>query len=148
LLLKGLEEDTMKTAVRKYMTLSPVTIGEEQTLERAHEVMREAKVRHLPVLQGGKLVGLVSQRDLHLIETLRDVDPSETTVAEAMSQDVYAVSASTSLLEVALEMVEHKYGSAVIVEGPRVIGVFTTTDALRALIASEKREAGARVASP
>ena len=129
----------MKPTIRRYMTLSPHTIGQEQTLERAHEIMRAQKIRHLPVLQAGKLVGLLSQRDLHLIETLRDVDPKETTVAEAMTQDVYCVSPSASLLEVASEMAEHKYGSAVIVDGPRVVGVFTTTDALRALIDIETR---------
>jgi acetoin utilization protein AcuB len=129
----------MKPTIRRYMTLSPHTIGQEQTLERAHEIMRAQKIRHLPVLQAGKLVGLLSQRDLHLIETLRDVDPKITTVAEAMTQDVYCVSPSASLLEVAGEMAEHKYGSAVIVDGPRVVGVFTTTDALRALIDIETR---------
>jgi acetoin utilization protein AcuB len=138
----------MNASIRKYMTLSPITIGEEQTLERAHEVMRAAKIRHLPVLQGGKLVGLLSQRDLHLIETLKDVDPKKTTVAEAMSQDVYAVAPNASLLEVAREMAEHKYGSAVIIQGPRVIGVFTTTDALQALIALEEHPEAPRTSAP
>ena len=130
----------MKHPIRQFMSSAPQTIGHEQTLERAHEVMRNEKIRHLPVLEGGKLVGLLSQRDLHLIETLSDVDPKDTTVAEAMSQDVYCVSPDAPLVEVAREMAEHKYGSAVVVEGPKVVGVFTTTDALRALVALEDRE--------
>jgi acetoin utilization protein AcuB len=130
----------MKHPIRQFMSSAPQTIGQEQTLERAHEVMRNEKIRHLPVLEGGKLVGLLSQRDLHLIETLSDVDPKDTTVAEAMSQDVYCVSPDAPLVEVAREMAEHKYGSAVVVEGPKVVGVFTTTDALRALVALEDHE--------
>jgi acetoin utilization protein AcuB len=132
----------MKETIRRFMTASPHTIGQEQTLERAHEIMRAERIRHLPVLQAGKLVGLLSQRDLHLIETLSDVDPKDTTVAEAMSQDVYCVTPTTPLLEVAREMAEHKYGSAVVVEGSRVVGVFTTTDALHALIDIEERGSG------
>jgi acetoin utilization protein AcuB len=90
----------MKPSIRKYMSQSPHTIGREQTLNAAHDVMRRHGIRHLPVLEGGKLMGLVSQRDLHLIETLRDVDPAETRVDRG-----------------------------------KVVGMFTTMDALNALAA-------------
>lgn len=127
----------MRRSIRHFMTSSPYTIGQEQSLEKAHELMREHGIRHLLVLVAGKLVGLVSQRDLHMIETLRDVDQQNTTVGEAMSQDVYCVEPSAALFEVAREMAEHKYGSAVVCERGRVVGVFTTTDALRALASCE-----------
>jgi len=123
----------MKATIRKYMTRAPHTIGQEQTLDVAHNVMRQHAVRHLPVLEGGKLVGLLSQRDLHLIETLRDVDPATTTVDEAMTTDVYITGPDAALDEVASQMAEHKYGSAVIVERGKVVGMFTTVDALHAL---------------
>ena len=127
----------MRRSIRHFMTSSPCTIGQEQSLERAHEMMREHGIRHLPVLAAGKLVGLVSQRDLHMIETLRDVDQQNTTVGEAMSQDVYCAEPSTSVFQVAREMAEHKYGSVVICDGGRVVGVFTTTDALQVLASFE-----------
>jgi acetoin utilization protein AcuB len=76
---------------------------------------------------------MLSQRDLHLIETLKDVDPKEVRVEEAMSQDCYTAAPETPLAEVAREMALHKYGSAVILRGAEVLGIFTTTDALRAL---------------
>jgi acetoin utilization protein AcuB len=123
----------MTLNIRKYMTHAPLTIGQEQTLSVAHEVMRENRVRHLPVLEGGKLVGVLSQRDLHLIETLRDVDPAKTTVDEAMTGDVYVTGPDAGLDEVASQMAKHKYGSAVVVERGKVIGVFTTIDALNVL---------------
>jgi acetoin utilization protein AcuB len=115
------------------MTHNPHTIGREQTLEVAHRVMREHRVRHLPVLEGGKLVGLVSLRDLHLIETLRDVDPAATTVDEAMTMDVYVAAPSTPLAEAVSVMAENKYGSVVVVDKAKIVGVFTTIDALNAL---------------
>ncbi|HEX9296442.1 MAG TPA: CBS domain-containing protein [Polyangiaceae bacterium] len=123
----------MKPAIRKFMTESPHTIGNHQTLEIAHRMMREHRVRHLPVLEAGKLVGVISQRDLHLIETLEDVDPNDTMVEEAMTTDVYITGPYAPLEEVAATMAEHKYGSAVIVDRGKVVGIFTTVDALSAL---------------
>jgi acetoin utilization protein AcuB len=123
----------MKPTIRKFMTANPHTIGQEQSLTVAHRMMRESRVRHLPVLEGGKLVGLVSQRDLHLIETLRDVDPDKTSVEEAMTMDVYVTPPNTPLDEAARVMAEHKYGSAVVVDRGKIVGMFTTVDALSAL---------------
>ncbi|MBI4821955.1 MAG: CBS domain-containing protein [Deltaproteobacteria bacterium] len=115
------------------MTPSPHLIGAHQTLARAHEVMRRHGIRHLPVLSDGKLTGVVSDRDLHLIETLSDVDPKKILVEEAMSRDVFVVSSEAPLDEVALTMAEKKYGCAVVMDREEVIGVFTVIDALVAL---------------
>jgi acetoin utilization protein AcuB len=118
--------------VDHYMTHGPHSIGQEQTLIQAHQLMRQHNIRHLPVLHGGKLVGVLSDRDLHLIETLRDVDPERVTVEEAMSPTVYTVPPKASLDEVVREMAAHRYGCAVIVDNGKVVGVFTTVDALTA----------------
>jgi acetoin utilization protein AcuB len=115
------------------MTKMPHSIGTEQSLSTAHDVMRSHDIRHLPVLHGGKLIGILSQRDLHLVETFRDVDARQVRVEEAMTQDVYAVPPKTPLKEVAFEMAARKLGSAVVVDGIKVVGVFTTVDALEAL---------------
>jgi acetoin utilization protein AcuB len=129
----------MNMTIRKYMSQGPYTIGQEQPLSVAHEVMRQHNVRHLPVLAGGKLVGVLSQRDLHLIETLRDVDPATTTVDEAMTSDVYITGPDATLDEVASHMAEHKYGSTVVVERGKVVGLFTTVDALTVLSSLAKK---------
>jgi acetoin utilization protein AcuB len=118
--------------VQKYMTTSPHTIGEEQPMSVAHRMLRDHNIRHLPVLREGSVVGLVSDRDLHLIETLKDVDPRKVSVGEAMSQDPYVVSPDASLDEVVLTMAEKKYGSAVVAQHAKVVGIFTTVDACRA----------------
>lgn len=119
--------------IQAHMTASPHSIGRDQPLARAHAVMREHRIRHLPVLQAGELVGVLSQRDLHLIETLRDVDPAEVVVEEAMSTDIYAVPPDAPLAEVARAMADHKYGCAVVIHQQHVVGIFTTVDACRAL---------------
>lgn len=128
------------------MTRAPHTIGFEETLAAAHRLMGTHGIRHLPVLHSGRLVGMVSQRDLHLIETLRNVDPHEVEVSEAMTPTPYTVTPRSSLRKVASEMAANKYGSAVVMENERVVGVFTTIDALRALftLLEEQRPASPR----
>jgi acetoin utilization protein AcuB len=118
--------------ISKYMTTSPHTIGADQAMAQAHKMMRTNRIRHLPVLSGGKIVGVVSDGDLHLIETLKDVDPEEVKVEDAMTQVPYAVSPETPLDDVVKNMAEHKYGSAVVVANGKVVGIFTTVDACRA----------------
>jgi acetoin utilization protein AcuB len=120
-------------AIAKYMSTQVHTIGAEQTLARAHATLRELDVRHLPVLRGGQLVGMLTERDLALVETLKDVDPQLILVEDAMSPEVFSVSPAAKLDEVAAEMAEHKYGSAVVLDHGKVVGIFTTVDVCRAL---------------
>lgn len=119
--------------IKQRMTPAPHSIGLDQTLAFAHEVMTTHGLRHLPVLSGGKLVGLVSERDLYFLEAVAGVDAKTERVEQGMSQDVYCASPESSVREVVLEMIEHRYGCAVVVEGTKVIGIFTTTDALKLL---------------
>ena len=115
-------------SIQKYMTTTPHSIGSEQTLAHAHEVLREHKIRHLPVLRGGALVGMITQRDLALVEALKDVDPRKVLVEDAMSTSLYTVEPDAPLDEVVSEMAEKKYGSAVVVQNHKVVGIFTTVD--------------------
>jgi acetoin utilization protein AcuB len=119
--------------VQKYMTAMPLTVRPDLSLAAADKLMHEHSIRHLPVLSGGRLVGLVSQRDVRLIESLKDVDPKVVSVEEAMSQDLYEITSDTPLAEVAANMASHKYGSAVVVDSGKVVGIFTTVDAMKAL---------------
>lgn len=107
------------------------SIGDEQPLAEAEHRMHTYQIRHLPVLRGGHLVGIVSDRDLAMVESLPGVDPKEVTVREAMTAEPYAVPPGASLKAVLREMAEHKYGTVVVVEGDRPVGIVTTTDALR-----------------
>lgn len=120
--------------IASFMTPMPHTIGSEQTITFAQEHMRKYGVRHLPVLHGGELYGIVSERDLGVIAGLNEVNPDETTVEEAMTSEAYTVGKDTPMLKVLQDMLQHQYGSAVVVEGNKVVGIFTTHDALRLLV--------------
>ncbi|TMQ16186.1 MAG: CBS domain-containing protein [Deltaproteobacteria bacterium] len=116
------------------MTRQPWTIRRDAKMSQAHQVMRLHRIRHLPVLEAGKLVGIVSDRDLHLIETLPDGDPDEVEVEDAMTEDVYAASPDDPVDAVVERMADHKYGSAVVMNRRGVVeGIFTTIDAMQVL---------------
>ncbi len=118
----------------RYMTLQPWTIRKGATMAQAHELMREHAVRHLPVLEAGALVGVVTERDLALIETLPGGDPRVMTVEDAMVSDVYAVGPDDPVDRVVEHMADHKHGSAVVVDRRGAVqGIFTTIDALQVL---------------
>lgn len=131
-----------EVTVERFMTHAPLTIRYDEPLSEARRLMREHGVRHLPVLAGGKLVGVVSQRDLHFFEALAGVDPDRIAVSEAMSTDTYAVGPRTTLRRAAAEMAEQRYGSVVVMDKERVIGILTTVDGMRALslLLSEQRK--------
>jgi acetoin utilization protein AcuB len=120
--------------IHDYMTPTPHSIGHDQTLATAQKLMREHHIRHLPVLSGGKLRGLVSEREVKWIATLSTVDTSKVTVEDAMVEEPFAVDPETPLDEVATTMAREKYGAALVVKDGHVIGIFTSVDACRALV--------------
>ncbi len=134
--------------ISKYMHPTPYCVGQAEPLNTAHALMREHGIRHLPVLDAARLVGVVSERDLALLERFAGVDPATFRIAKAMRTDPLTVPPDAPIDDVARQMAERKSGSAIVVDGDRVVGVFTTTDALRALshvlagASRRRREAG------
>lgn len=122
-----------KHRMRDVMTDAPFTIASDQKLSAAHQMMTKHGLRHLPVLRDGKLIGILTQRDLYFIERMAGVDRENDVIEDAMSPDVYATTLDAKVRDVAKTMAEHRYGCAVIIDNNEVKGIFTTTDALRHL---------------
>lgn len=116
-------------------SMSPVvhTLSASDTAAVARESMLLHEVRHLPVLKNGTLVGLVSLSDLYALESIFGSDPDEVRLDELVGDSVYTVPGDTPLAEVAAHMAEHGLGSAVVMGDGVVEGIFTATDACRAL---------------
>jgi acetoin utilization protein AcuB len=115
------------------MTVSPVTIGREQSLFAARALMDQHQIRHLPVMELGNLVGIVSSRELDLLATAPEIDAATEPVSRAMTTDVLAVEPEEWVQEVALKMIVRRAGSAVVCRRGDVVGIFTTMDALAVL---------------
>lgn len=122
---------TMPT-ISKYMTTQPHTINSQLTLAQAEKVMNEYRIRHLPVLEGGKLIGVLSDRDIKMVSSFKDVDPTRVTVEEACTFDPITVSPNAPLDEVVSLMAEKRIGSVLVVDNHKLVGIYTWVDALRA----------------
>lgn len=119
--------------ISKYMTTTPHTADGSITLAAASKLMQAHGIRHLPVMAGEKLLGVITDRDIKFAESFSIVDPEKVTVFGAMTEALYTVGPEAPLDEVVATMAEKKYGSAIVVQNKHVVGVFTTVDACRAL---------------
>jgi acetoin utilization protein AcuB len=122
------------------MSTSPFVLAPEATLAAALEMMRRRSIRHLPVMRGDQLVGIVSDRDLGECRTVPHFDPDLVTVEEIMQKDVLVVAPAATIADVAELMIARRAGSAVVADHGRIVGIFTTVDALRSLAAILRRE--------
>src|SRR6516165_10777364 len=91
-------------AIDRYMTHAPYVVQAGASLASAARLMRQIGARHLPVLHEGSLVGILSERDLLLLEARTDLDLETTPTSTAMQTDVCGVSRETPLGEVVRAM--------------------------------------------
>lgn len=119
--------------VQKFMTTQPHSIESTATLKETVDQMSKFKVRHLPVMKSGKVVGIVSDRDIKLVMDFDEIDTAEVPVADICSPKPYIVEPDTQLHEVAGEMAEKRIGSAIVIQNGKLVGIFTAVDACRAL---------------
>jgi acetoin utilization protein AcuB len=119
--------------VDEYTSPCPATVDKEMGIVEALGMMEADGIRHLPVVDNGKPVGILTQRDLKVVTNLNFAQ--KLTVADLMVKEPFTVYTKTPLENVAFEMSSKKIGSAIVIdEQGRVDGIFTTTDALNALI--------------
>ena len=119
--------------ISKYMTTTPHTIGVDQTLAHAKNLMHEYSFRHLPVLNSGAVVGIITERDIDFILSFKGVDLKHEKVSEAMTEEPIMVDASALVDGVCREMAEKKIGSVLVQDNHKLVGIFTWVDALMAM---------------
>jgi acetoin utilization protein AcuB len=121
--------------VEEFTTPEPVTATEDMAIDDLQRLMSEHGIRHLPVVRGESVVGIISDRDVRLVSGLTYAERFQVTAADLMTPEPLIVNASARLDEVAYAMSERKVGSAIVVDADgKLLGIFTATDALNALI--------------
>jgi acetoin utilization protein AcuB len=118
-----------------YMTPFPFSIDVDAPLAEAHAFLRERHIRHLPVTERGELVGVLTDRDIKLAlgPDLGSPPERELAVRDVFQPEAYVVDAGDLLVTVAASMAERHLGSALVTRSGKLVGIFTTTDACRAL---------------
>lgn len=126
--------EKLNLPVEEYTTPDPVTAGEDTSVEELRSLMKENNVRHIPILASQQVIGIVSDRDLKVVTGLNLSEKSLVRAADIMARDPITVSSQDSLDQVAYLMSSRKIGSVIVNDGNKFYGIFTSTDALNALI--------------
>lgn len=127
-------------SVRGIMTTEVVTLKVNEELSLASDIMTLARIRHLPILEGSRLVGIISQRDLfkaslasvmgHEYGVTRD-HLKTVTINEVMVKNVVTIGPDTPIHEAGRIMIDKKIGCLPIVENATLVGLVTETDILQ-----------------
>ncbi len=123
----------MKT-VGELMTRDLVTLKETQNLALADELLRLHRIRHLPVVREGKLVGLITHRDLLKANSQKGADPARQPLwaADIMNREVRTVRPDMSLRDSVKLMLDNKFGCLPVVgEDGKLLGILTEADLVR-----------------
>jgi CBS domain-containing protein len=136
-------EPSKISTIRDLMAQNPATLDRNETLDIPDTIMNLGRIRHMPVVEDGRVVGILSQRDLFrsalivalgfgrkttsaLIKTIR--------VKEVMTKPAITITADAAVSEAARLMIEKKIGCLPVVENERLIGLITETDILRSVV--------------
>ena len=119
--------------LKDVMTPFPHFIDADDSLEVAKEIMRKNEIRHLPVKQDGQLIGMLSDRDVNQVRAIlsRYAEDREIAVSEVLNRELYTVPLNARLDLVLGEMAKRHLGSALVMKGEKLAGIFTTVDACK-----------------
>jgi acetoin utilization protein AcuB len=135
------------------MSGAPITVTSDTPVFEARQLMLKERIRHLIVVDGHRLMGIVTDRDIRLNLPSQATSLSvwevnyllaRLTVGKVMSKTVITVGPEREAHEAAQILLEHKIGALPVVEKERVIGIVTETDILRAFVKSADAVAGLR----
>ena len=117
--------------IRDVMTGNPTTAETSTSVAEAAKIMASEDIGPLPVTEGGRLVGIVTDRDLVVRVLAEDRDPSSTTVGEIASSDLVTVTPDTDLGEALRKMASAQVRRLPVVEGDKVVGIVAQADVAR-----------------
>lgn len=127
--------------VQEVMTTDVITLEEDEDFTEANQIMKLVRIRHLPVVRGRKLVGLVTHRDLlgaqtSLLLALAEVRPGEeravsVSVSDIMSEVLLTCRPITPLDDAARLMMDTKVGCLLVIEDEQLVGILTETDVMK-----------------
>lgn len=129
--------------VKNKMTSNPYTISPDATIAEALELMRNNGIRKLPVIKGGELVGIVTEREMLEVSPSKATTLSvfevnyllgKTKVSQVMTKDVVTITSDALLEEAALLMRDNNISALPVLEGEKLCGIITETDIYNAFI--------------
>lgn len=131
-----------RTPVSKIMSTDIISVNLTQTLKEVDAILKAENIRHLPVVSGDKVIGMLSKTDLQKISFVNTMDGGGVTTAmydklsidQVMTKNVTAVQKEDTILDVATILSENEFHALPVVDGEKLVGIVTTTDLVKFLI--------------
>jgi CBS domain-containing membrane protein len=131
-----------KTPVSEIMSKDIISVQENHTLKQVDKTLKNWHIRHVPVLNNKKVVGMLSQTDLQKVSFINTMDGdaitkalyNELTVSQVMTTHVKTVQATDTIRDVAIELATNEFHALPVCKGEEVVGIVTSTDLIKYLI--------------
>lgn len=133
-----------RTPVSEIMTTNVITLNHTDTLETAESLFKNNKIRHIPVVSGDKIIGMLSYTDLLRISYADAVDDdAETvdtvvfnmfTIEQVMAKKLVSVNTDTTIKEVAEILSKKEFHALPVLDNDKLVGIVTTTDLINYLL--------------
>ncbi|GGG40964.1 CBS domain-containing protein [Bizionia arctica] len=133
-----------RAPISDIMTKDVITLNHTDDLETAEHLFKSKKIRHIPVVSGEKIIGMLSYTDLLRISFADAIDEEEDnvdtvvynmfTIEQVMAKNLTSVNSSTTIKEVAEILAKKEFHALPVVDNKKLVGIVTTTDLINYLI--------------
>jgi CBS domain-containing protein len=128
--------------ISEVMSTNIVTVHEKQSLHEVAQLINEKSIRHVPVMSGNKIVGMLSKTDLDKISFVNTVDGEQLTtlmydvltIAQVMTRDVLTIEHKDTIYDAALMLSENEFHALPVLDEDKLVGIVTTTDLVKFLL--------------
>ena len=136
--------------VRDWMTCDPATVAPNDSLQRVVELLRRRDIRSVPVLEDGRLIGIVTDRDVRQVAPAYPLFREEVeirrytenlTVTAAMTADPMTIAPDAPLIDAAKVLETYRISALPVVDGTELVGMLTVTDLLRVFVEQNEEKA-------
>ena len=131
-----------RTPVSKIMSSEVVTVNKTQSLNDVEVLLNEKKIRHIPVVSGKEVIGMISKVDLQKISFVNPVDGDQLTttiynefsIEQVMTKNLKVIQKDDTIHEVAEILSTSEFHSLPVLDGQELVGIVTTTDLIKFLL--------------
>jgi CBS domain-containing membrane protein len=131
-----------RTPISKIMSTDVVTVNSTQSLRDVSQIVKDEHIRHVPVVSGNKVVGMLSKTDLQKISFVNTVDGDDLTtvmydaltIAHVMTKELKTVQQTDTIYDVALILSQNDFHALPVLDKEEIVGIVTSTDLIKYLI--------------
>ena len=131
-----------RTPISKIMSTDVISVNMTQSLREVSDIVRNKNIRHVPVVSGDKVIGMLTKTDLQKISFVDTFDGDKLTTAmfdslsieQVMTTDLTVIEKNETIYDVAVTLSKNEFHALPVVDGNKIVGIVTSTDLIKYLI--------------